>query len=279
MAPCHSLIYLSTQSVIIMLATFLLRLQKINRLNYYTGWVLLLLAALLLPATIIDPRMVEGVSTWVKPAKFAISIAIFLWTISWYINHLPVSKRHKNRLLLLIWVCMVAEYSLLLIQAARGVPSHYNVATTFDGFVFLFMGVFIGLATVAVAYILLLFFLLESRQPLPYLWGIRWGLILFLLASTVGGYMISINGHSIGPQEGSLFFLDWNSTGGDLRVAHFVGLHALQLLPLLSWYLYRYSLQWRIHFPVIWVFSLALIYLLYSLYVTFEALSGIPHIN
>ena len=37
-----------------------------------------------------------------------------------------------------------------------------------------------------------------------------------------------------------IFFLNWNKEGGDLRIAHFLGIHALQVIPLFAWLLEKY---------------------------------------
>ena len=47
--------------------------------------------------------------------------------------------------------------------------------------------------------------------------------------------------HSVGAinDNSSLWLVGWSKTVGDLRVSHFIGMHALQLLPLLSFYVFK----------------------------------------
>jgi hypothetical protein len=66
------------------------------------------------------------------------------------------------------------------------------------------------------------------------------GLVLSGLLGTVSGFLLG------GQQpplygEGALPLLGWHLTGGDGRPAHFLGLHAHQLLPLFGFCLQRYA--------------------------------------
>ncbi len=77
----------------------------------------------------------------------------------------------------------------------------------------------------------------RPHGPAGYVWGVRLGLLLFLVGSVVGGFMIRQAGHTVGAADGGpgLPGLGWSTRAGDLRIAHFLGLHALQALPLLGW--------------------------------------------
>jgi hypothetical protein len=132
---------------------------------------------------------------------------------------------------------MIVEITLITMQAARGTTSHFNHATVFDGAVFNVMGAMIGLNTLLVVWVLVLFMGDVPSLPPAYLAGIRWGLLIFLLASAQGGVLVIHDAHTVGAPDGGpgLPLVNWSTKYGDLRVAHFVGLHALQILPLLGY--------------------------------------------
>jgi hypothetical protein len=70
--------------------------------------------------------------------------------------------------------------------------------------------------------------------------GVGLGLLMgFALGNLAGAYVSAQAGHHVGGTPGDaqgLPLLNWSREGGDLRVAHFFGLHAMHVLPLVAWW-------------------------------------------
>jgi hypothetical protein len=202
--------------------------------------------ALSLVGLVVDPRVIEEAPAWLKPAKFGVSIVLYLVTIRWMIQVV----RGPRRLLTAAAAVMLAGLTLELIgismQVLRGTTSHFNQATVFDAAVYFAMGGVIStvfLATVAVAVLVL-------RSPVasrPIRVGVAWGLALSMVGMAEA-ILMTVNfgwsdggGHTVGGVDGGpgMPITGWSTQHGDLRVGHFVGLHALQLLPILAFLLTR----------------------------------------
>ncbi|MDO7848099.1 hypothetical protein Q5H92_17165 [Hymenobacter sp. M29] len=225
-------------SVFASVGTALRTLHRANPVLAWTGWVNVALAVLALALLLIDHRLITGAPAWMKPLKFALSILAFAWTLGWLLADLPPAAQRAVQLL--SWgvaVSMVVEQGVIFVQAARGTTSHYNASSALNGVLFGLMGIFILVNTLMTAWALWLVW----RHPLPgpasYAWGVRLGLLLFLVGSVLGGMMIHHNQHTVGAPDGGpgLPGLGWSTRAGDLRIAHFLGMHALQVLPLLGW--------------------------------------------
>jgi hypothetical protein len=195
----------------------------------------LALALLLALCATIDDAQVLGISRWIKPLKFALSIAIYLGALAWYAPELGTARDRRWPLALAGWT-MVVEIVAIVSQAARGTTSHYNVASGLDAALFSAMGTAIALNSLAMAWCAVLAWRTHREAPSAYRLGIVLGLVVALAGSAVGGVMIANNAHTVGLADGGpgLPLLNWSTVAGDLRIAHFVGLHALQGLPLLG---------------------------------------------
>jgi hypothetical protein len=216
-------------------------LRRRDAVLWAVGWLNLGLLALMLLASLLDSRQVLGINTWIKPMKFAASIAIYVWTVAWLLGDVRGARGARRAVSGAVAVSMIVEIACIALQAGRGTRSHFNSATAFDDGVFSLMGAFIALSTVAAAVLLVLLLVRPADRPRPYLWGARLGLLIFLGGSAVGGAMVARRGHAVGVRDGGpgLPIVNWSTEGGDLRAAHMLGLHAMQILPLLGYALSR----------------------------------------
>lgn len=226
---------------------------------------------------LIDNRLLLGVNVWIKPMKFAVSIAIYSWTMAWLLAYLP-DNFPTNGVVWTIILTMFIEMVCIGAQAARGVPSHFNVQSAFDGAIFTTMGIAITINTVAVGVVAFGFFRDSLNMETPYLWAIRLSLLIFIVASLEGFVMASRLQHGIGAPDGTvgLPFLNWSRSVGDLRVAHFIGLHAIQILPLTAWLL---SARLQQQTTMLVVIVLAVVYSLVCILAFLQALAAKPFIR
>lgn len=222
---------------------FLSTLNKRNPILYYFGWIYFVGGLVCIIMTQVSDTVVLGINAWIKPMKFFFSIWIFCWTMAWYLAYLDDKRRVRNYTWAVV-VVMIIEQLIITWQAANGRLSHFNTSTVFYQSLFYFMGLAIAVLTVWTGVIGYYFFRQKRfTVPMPYIWGIRLGIILFVLFSFEGGVMAARLSHTVGAPDGGagLPVVNWSNEYGDMRVAHFIGIHALQVLPLFGYYVARSS--------------------------------------
>jgi len=257
----------------------LAEIRRRDRLLYLTGSVHLALLPIMAAGALLDQRLILGQNAWIKPMKFALSNAIYVWTIAWLLAYVRERAPRAVRIISRgVAGSMLLEIACIAGQSARGVPSHFNATAGIDAGVFAVMGLGILVNTLLAIWLLKLFWLASNGLPRPHLWGIRLGLATFLLGSAVGAGMITNNAHTVGVPDGGpgLPFVGWSTVAGDLRPAHLLGLHALQLLPLLGWLVTRWCGRLAQDWQTALVLSLAAVYVLVSGVVLAQALRGHP---
>lgn len=204
------------------------------------GFTLLGLATLTALAQTIDGRLVGDVNVWVKPTKFLVSVAVFALTTAWFFGYVRPERRDARPMRAIVMITLIAgSFELLYIgfQAARGEASHFNTATPFHAVMYVLMG--LGAVSLVATTLPLAWEI--ARRPVEGVTAdlraaVVIGLVLtFLLGGGLGGYMSQQAGHAVGPEGNGLPLIGWNRLGGDLRIAHFFGMHASQVLPLVAW--------------------------------------------
>lgn len=248
---------------------FIETLKERNDLLFWFGLINLIAAAVLIVFSFLKPIDFAGTNAWHKPIKFALSTAILVLTVGWFSGYLPDTKG-INIAEWLIVVTLAFEVIYITWQAGKGQASHFNQSSPFYAFMYSMMALAATLATVAIGYIGIKFFTYPiDNLPDYYIWAIRFGFILFVIFSFEGFIMGARMSHTVGASDGlkGLPFLNWSVSHGDLRIAHFIGMHALQLIPLMAWFLMK-STKLTI--------SMALAYALLAIFILITALRGNP---
>lgn len=217
-------------------------LDRRQKLLARAGWASLALLLLCLAAMTVDARLINGVSVWTKPAKFAASFVVWFWTLAWAWGVLEAPAQRGTTARLVLWGTLAAggfEMGWISYRAALGQPSHF-ATDPLGEVMYQLMGA--GAVTlVALAATLGVLVLRRgdaARQAPGWLFAIGWGLVLTGILGGVTGYAISSSG---GPHIGGTLSdaanlppFYWSRDGGDLRAAHFLGVHAMQVLPALA---------------------------------------------
>lgn len=201
-------------------------------------------AAACIAGLFIDDRTLMGVNVWIKPLKFSISGGIYILTVG-YLNTLyPFSRRKKNIINNIVAWTLLIEIGIIIYQASRGVQSHYNESTLFDGLLFAAMGILIAINVLIMVLYIVETVRLKLKTDAAVRWAILLGWLVVLFGSWVGGQMIGQMAHNVGMPDGGagLPLVNWSTVAGDLRVAHFFGLHGIQIIPLFAVWL---SKKWK----------------------------------
>lgn len=228
------------------------RLGATDPVLTWTGTVMLVVLGLTAVGMVIDPRTIGGAPAWLKPAKFAASTAIYSFTLAWLLGWLTDRPRLRRTASRLTAGVFVLEVGLISLQAARGVTSHFNGSTPFDRAIYTTMGTAIVVQSMAMLPVVWALFR-QTFDDRSIAWAVRLGLLISVVGAFAGGVMTRptseqlaaarhtgemaiVGAHTVGAPDGGkgLPITGWSSEHGDLRVAHFLGLHAMQILPLIA---------------------------------------------
>ncbi|MGL4609788.1 MAG: hypothetical protein ACRCYY_08905 [Trueperaceae bacterium] len=273
------------------------RLQGVHPTFFVSGILTAVMGLFFISGIFLDSRYITGSPAWLKLSKFAVSVVIYTFTMLWFLSFVDTSKRWRKRLVnILGWILVTtfaAEWFGMITQVIRGTTSHFNVSSPLNAALWSLMAV--AIMILFITNIVIAVLLLRQRFESPvFAWGLRLGLLITIvglgegylmtdptaqqLAGWKNGEPITIVGaHSVGVEDGGpgLPGLNWSTVGGDLRIGHFVGMHALQVLPFVAWFISRRKkLSTRQQVQLVWTAGLG--YLGITALVTWQALRAEP---
>ncbi|MBG1232481.1 hypothetical protein [Aestuariivirga litoralis] len=182
---------------------------------------------------LVDQRQIIGVSVWDKPAKFFLSLIVQFATVSFALSLMP-EKVRPRRAAIAMSIAAFGELAYITLRAAQGEASHFNTSSLFANIAYALMG--LGAVTISLTALFIGFKLWSLRRESLMHESAALGLTLGMLIGTAAGiYLSQQQGHWVGGEMSDahgLGFFGWSTSGGDLRVAHFIGLHTAQVLPL-----------------------------------------------
>ncbi|MFE9914067.1 hypothetical protein ACFYPG_02825 [Micromonospora sp. NPDC005553] len=234
------------------MTTVLRRATRWNRPLMFLVSVMAVLGVVAVVGILVDPRVLTGAPIWLKPFKFAVSFVLYGATLAWMLSLLPRRSRAVETAVVIIVAVAVVENAWIVGQVIRGQASHFNDSTPLNTALFAVMGA--AIMVLFFAHLVIGIVVLIQRIPdRVAATAVGWGLGLSLLGMLAAVPMAlpmqdpgieGIGGaHSVGVPDGGpgLPIVGWSTTGGDLRIGHFVGLHALQALPILAILLSRFA--------------------------------------
>jgi hypothetical protein len=196
-----------------------------------------------------DSRELLGVSVWEKPLKFLISATFYTTTFSWLYTFIEKGKGLASKMGKVIAIMLIVELVVIVGMASVGSTSHFNVSTPFNIAVWSLMATAISIVWVA-TFLLSTGLWNSQRMSADLRLAIRWSIGLGLAGMGIAFTMTPpqpqqvlpenwagvAGAHTVGAADGGpgLPFLGWSTQAGDLRISHFLGLHALQVLPLIA---------------------------------------------
>lgn len=265
--------------------------QENRPMTLLVGGCLLFLAICAI-GLLTDSTQIAGERAWIKPTKFGLSIGIYGATMLWMMLFLGDGRQRWVKGL--AWVASIAllvELGLVAIQAIRGVRSHYNFSTAFDEAVYSSMGTLIFCVWV-ITFIFGVMLMRRDIQPVALGDGIRWGVLISCIGMALafpmtsptaqqmaslqaGESLVEIGAHTVGAEDGGagLPFVGWSTEGGDLRIGHFLGLHGMQVIPLLGlWLMNKPAVSKRDQRRLVALAGIG--YIGFTLLTTWQALRG-----
>ncbi len=254
-------------------STLIDSLRIASPLLWWTSLAFLVLFVLCLGLTLIDDRLFNGINVWVKPAKFFLSLGLHMLTLSFGLTLLPERIRNSWPTIVItgtMAAMAILEMIYISYRAALGQASHFNTSSELAGLLYSLMGM--GAALMMVVTLFLGVRILRHGAATLMARATGWSFVAAAILTLIVGFTLGgMGSHWIGGDQTDatgLPVFGWSTTGGDLRAAHFAGLHIMQVVPFAALIGSR---------SVVWAVGTAMLLATIATYAL--ALNGIPLIR
>jgi hypothetical protein len=234
--------------------------ELMSRQSVLTIFAVIMLALALPTAVlmILDDRTWREVAIWAKPVKFMLSTAEFAAITAWFVGLLPKSVQASPLVHRLAWIVVITstfEVGYISLQAALGQGSHHNMGDPLHAALFGLMAIAAVGLTATQAVLAGLIWRHSLERDSVFVRSVIVGLMLTFALATASGFML---GGQQPPAGTGLPIVGWHIGQADVRPAHFLGVHAHQLIPLAGWLLQ----QNRVSHAGRWLSAFTVTYLL-----------------
>lgn len=225
--------------------SFFRELDANDRVLSRLGWALLLVVPIFAALAMFVQAAAVGtaatVNPWIKPIKFSMSFSTFASTISLLLMALQIPRWQLTLVRRAIAASVALEILSLAGQAWRS-AYHLSGHSLLDSSLAQITNSMVMVNTGIVCWMLAMFCANRVHTDWidwPMVSAIRYSIVIFLAGNAIGGYMLARGSHTVGVADGGpgLPFVNWSVIGGDLRIAHFIAIHAIQIVPLFAYIL------------------------------------------
>jgi len=236
---------------------------KRNSIFFWYGIINFVLFFFCLGFSLFDDTQVLGKNAWLIPMKYYFSIGIFIWSIGVCLHYLNNEVQRS----FLTWGLLVTTFlqtSGILFQSLRGVSSFFKQNTPFDDLIFNFQIVnYFVFFILMVVITYLFYFQKKNSKSQHFTWGIRLGLVIFLTGLSIGFYMMLVYGNFESVKDSTIL----NKKQGNLIIPFFLGIHGLQIIPLLSYYIFQSKRQ-VVNFT--WLYFIIMVVFLFMAFINLK---------
>jgi len=225
-----------------MVKKFILEMRRRNPWLFNLGICIFAFALILILPLLLFLNQISDACYLLKPIKFALSFGIYLWTMAWLLNYLNTDQYKVRLLSQLIAFFILMEIAVIFLQSIQSIPYHItlpisiDMASHYKNALLVIANTMILANTLIVIYIATLFFKEITILPHSYLMGIRLGFLVFIVSCFEGEYILLTYGQvPQTPNSLGLPLANLNTMRGDLLASHFLGIHSLQMLPIIGY--------------------------------------------